>query len=509
MLLVMMSWEIKANVQSQPSPKYEITEGKISDFINNYDNKTIKGLEIIRKGDAYVDVFIDRKQKIIASYDFLYLREAKVSAEDVERLVKTALGWSCIQEIWIDVCVIDGNLNFKQTNFTKRITFAGTVFTAAPYFDDAKFGAEVRFTNAVFEGGAYFHRTEFSSEASFEGATFSSTEANFEFPIFSNQANFGFALFSGQADFRRNKFDVKAIFDDAEFSEVDFSSSTFLKGAQFLRARFDKRADFESVEFSGERAEFIEAVFLEETNFDAATMEKTVDFYRARFLRDLYLDHTTFTAGIILTVTIFSRIYVNFPDDADKVLEFLHSPDSTEILDGKEIYLSLVNTYLRLIKNQKDLGRPYDSLYLAMKRLQRQKKTPINQLIEWALFDLTTKYGTEQFPPKGVLLYIGIVLGFFTGFYYIFYFRGIDFLDYYNPNGEKEEAPRAIRKMDVIWFSIDTFIPGIEFINVRPWKITDRTWIEKPFRIRYSTIATIERLLGWLLVPILLRYFRL
>ena len=165
---------------------------------------------------------------------------------------------------------------------------------------------------------------------------------------------------------------------------------------------------------------------------------------------------------------------------------------------------------MRLLKNQRDLGRPYKSLYVAMKRHQRKQKFRPVRWLEWFLFDFPTRYGTASFPPKGMLIYIAVVLVVFTASYYginalLRRSREIEILEYNNTDGEEADRPEKLGRWEIIWFSLNTFIPAVHFVNVQHWRITDDRFL----KIKCSTLATVESILGWLLIPILLRYFRL
>jgi hypothetical protein len=153
-----------ASGQSENLVPHKINGSEMTRFLSQQpDSKTgainlLKGcLEIIHAGDPYVDIYTDTKEErtkedvTVSEKKFLYLRNAQVSAEDIKRLVQSALTWD-IEEIWIDVCIIDGKLNFEDSNFVKRITFAGTRFNGPVHFERSQFSRPVCTINQPIGG---------------------------------------------------------------------------------------------------------------------------------------------------------------------------------------------------------------------------------------------------------------------------------------------------------------------------------------------------------------------
>ena len=73
-------------------------------------------------------------------------------------------------------------------------------------------------------------------------------------------------------------------------------------------------------------------------------------------------------------------------------------------------------------------------------------------------------------------------------------------------DGSTDDSRGTPGWLEVFWFSSNTFIPAIEFFNAGNWRPKYDAMFPGGF-IRYSTIATVERILGWAMVPALLSYF--
>jgi hypothetical protein len=89
--------------------------------------------------------------------------------------------------------------------------------------------------------------------------------ANFYRAAFKVGAIFEKAKFMlpGSADFKEVEFGRMAVFDEAEFLDVDFKGATFRTGgyATFRKAIFNNVADFHAIEFHGEYLTFRDAKF--------------------------------------------------------------------------------------------------------------------------------------------------------------------------------------------------------------------------------------------------------
>jgi hypothetical protein len=158
----------------------------------------------------------------------------------------------------------------------------------------------------------------------------------------------------------------------------------------------------------------------------------------------------------------------------------------------------------RFIRNQKNLKREpyeYENVILELKRFQRSQKWFLTRWIETSLFDWTTRYGTAKI-PWGLFIYAGVCIFLFTCLYVL----NPSFLMFVKADGSIDKTKNQPGLLEIFWFSMNTFTPAIEFFNATNWRPKYDTMFSGKF-IRYSTLATVERILGWAMVPALLSYF--
>ena len=77
-----------------------------------------------------------------------------------------------------------------------------------------------------------------------------------------------------------------------------------------------------------------------------------------------------------------------------------------------------------------------------------------------------------------------------------------DFLEFITADGSVDTNIEPKRR-DVFWFSMHTFIPAIELLNARRWQPKHGCKFYRSF-MSYSTLATIESILGLAMIPSLL-----
>jgi hypothetical protein len=139
---------------------------------------------------------------------------------------------------------------------------------------------------------------------------------------------------------------------------------------------------------------------------------------------------------------------------------------------------------------------------LAFKRFQREQ-TPffLTRWFEKVFLDWTTQYGTALV-PWGLLIYAAICIAGFT----VIYSFDRTFLMFVRSDGSVDENRPTPGLLETFWFSLNTFIPAVEFFNATNWRPKYDVRFYGGF-VRYSTLATVERILGWAMIPALLSYF--
>ncbi len=216
------------------------------------------------------------------------------------RLQQCALqGFTARESVWAGGLIVEGcefrgvarfdgndfqdDVRFHLSRFSRRPSFADSVFRGRTEFLECEFGTEdlptraTSFSDVVFEGPALFNNSVFHTRAKFQSAVFGGDAsflnvtmdagASFRNVHFKGDAEFRFCrissadfgdrsnltLFAKRADFRGCEME-QAVFDYAEFrGEVGFVNARFgADGASFRDANLgDDLTDFEGVSSEG------------------------------------------------------------------------------------------------------------------------------------------------------------------------------------------------------------------------------------------------------------------
>ncbi|MCX6678118.1 MAG: pentapeptide repeat-containing protein [Methanothrix sp.] len=201
----------------------------------------------------------------------IYDHVAIVGDIDISRVVAS--------KIQIRNCEFLGNVNFAHALLREELDLRGCIFRQEVCFKGASFSGGAGFESCSFKRYATFRDVNFAGQARFQGANFSAI------------ANFGNAVFK-----------CLALFGSARFSELctNFGEASFLADANFQGANFKGYAGFQSTAISG-NADFRGANFNEELNMEFASfqgnaiflgssMAKEANFFRARILDANFTD---------------------------------------------------------------------------------------------------------------------------------------------------------------------------------------------------------------------------
>lgn len=94
-------------------------------------------------------------------------------------------------------------------------------------------------------------------------------------------------------------FSDKVVFENCEFSQVNFQNSIFEADVTFHKCKFHAEVNFQGVVFQG-NAYFSESIFTQNANFSRCKFEKTVGFYSAEFKKIPNFSQAIFNANINL-----------------------------------------------------------------------------------------------------------------------------------------------------------------------------------------------------------------
>jgi uncharacterized protein YjbI with pentapeptide repeats len=197
-----------------------------------------------------------------------------------------------------------GTANFKQASFGRTASFWQVNFGADSIFEEAAFTGFVSFLKSIFGGIADFRHSEFAEDLTFELALFRGN-CIFLSSSFQGDVNFSSARFLGPADF--NSVALKdAVFWEAEFHQLSFSRAKIEGNAHFERARFIGAAHFLSSDF-GATANFSAAAFSCTASFEDAQFRGSSNFTDALFAGEATFDRTRFIKDVSFSSAQFKE----------------------------------------------------------------------------------------------------------------------------------------------------------------------------------------------------------
>ncbi|HPC89735.1 MAG TPA: pentapeptide repeat-containing protein [Methanothrix sp.] len=410
-----------------------------------------------------------------------------------------------------------GTANFRLASFCRSASFWKTAFLGEAIFQGGRFSGYASFQSAEIAGEADFRGALFDDELNFEFARlFGSSiflgaclkgevnffraemgEVNFTDAVFLGdmrlvQGRAGRALFAG-CQFQKDSSFAQSIFqDDASFQRAIFQGDAFFSGSRFLgsagfrQAVFSRAAVFSAAFFSGEadcrgarfcsEADFASSEFQSAARFDSARFQGSLDLSRAK-INILRLLDGSVSGKIDLHNTEFLRLEARWPALAGHLA-----------CDGA--------AYLSLVKNFRNLEwfEDADDCYYHYRRAGQSAKgflvrgdgrTGINwSKLSDALAWISCGYGVR---PGHTVFLSGILIILFALFYWI---GGGIVVEPLNGSGASIGSQGGLGFLDHLYFSTMVF--------------TAKTLVKwYPVGI-YRYIATIESVLGWLLLALFL-----
>jgi len=367
-----------------------------------------------------------------------------------------------------------GTANFRQTSFGRSVSFWKAIFLADANFQGAKFMGYASFQSAALSGNADFRGANFNEElnmefASFQGnaiflGSYMAKEANFFRAEFLD-VNFTGSHFQGKATFQGSCFQEDAIFEQAVFAgEAQFSDVSFLEEADFRSVQFCKEAFFRGTQFTGT------------ANFSGSNFQKNLDLANAK-IQVMRLFDVVFAGQIDLHNANFARLEVRWPTLCQHLA-----------YDGAA-YLSLAKNF----RNQ-EWFEDADDCYYHYRRMSQSGKTLVFRekmliKINWSkLLDgmawISCGYGVR--PRNTVFLSCFLIILFAL----LFWMGDGIVVEPLNGAGPSIAHPEALNFLDNIYFSAMVFTAK-----------TQVKWF--PVGV-FRYLATVEAVLGWLLLALFL-----
>jgi len=388
-----------------------------------------------------------------------------------------------------------GTANFRLTFFGKPASFWKAGFLADANFQGAKFMGYAGFQSAKISGNADFRGASFKGELNMEFASIQGStiflgsnlakeanffraellDANFEDAILGGDVQFteaklGRALFTGSqfqgnAFFSRCKFQAKAVFEQAVFAgDAQFSDVSFLEETDFRSVKFCKDASFLATRFTGS------------ANFSSSNFQKNLTFANAK-IHVMRLSDAVFSGQIDLHNADFVRLEVRWPALRHHL-----------VYDGA--------AYLSLAKNFRNLEwfEDADDCYYHYRRMSQSCKTllirdKMSIKINWSkILDgmawISCGYGVR--PRYTVFLSCSLIVLFAL----LFWMGDGIVVEPLNGAGPSIAPQENLNFLDNLYFSAMVFTAK-----------TQVKWY--PIDI-FRYFATIESVLGWLLLALFL-----
>ena len=386
--------------------------------------------------------------------------------------------------------------NFGEASFLDEADFTQAKFAGTANFRQTSFGRSVSFWKAIFLADANFQGARFMGYASFQSAVLSGN-ADFRGANFNEELNMEFASFQGNAIFLGSYLAKEANFFRAEFWDVNFTGSHFQGKAFFQGSCFQEDAVFEQAVFA-EEAQFSDVSFLEEADFRSVQFCKEAFFRGTQFTGTANLSGSNFQKNLYLAnakiqvMRLFDAVFAGQIDlhNANFARLEVRWPTLCQHLayDGAA-YLSLAKNF----RNQ-EWFEDADDCYYHYRRMSQSGKTLVFRekmliKINWSkLMDgmawISCGYGVR--PRNTVFLSCFLIILFAL----LFWMGDGIVVEPLNGAGPSIASPESLNFLDSIYFSAMVFTAK-----------TQVKWF--PVGV-FRYLATVEAVLGWLLLALFL-----
>jgi uncharacterized protein YjbI with pentapeptide repeats len=429
-----------------------------------------------------------------------------------------------------------GQANFQGVTFADSVSFNSSVIEGAANFGaklkadvGCTFAGEADFAGFSCEDSADFRGSVFHKYADFRNATFKQSALFTGAPqfglspvVFHGPALFGSSVFFRNADFRDATFKGRASFNGARIAETasfDTLNPEVGPGVRFedeanfalvqitLAGNFRKARFMKAVSFSGARVDgpalFQEAIFQDSATFSLGRLSGLCDFSRTEFVGDLSLNEATarvlrftgatdsvgpdqFRSKVDLRGCTYDRIEAEWRSLLDHLDPYDRQP------------------YAQLEKSLRSVGEDAEAstVYLRRRKAERRRhwdRREFGAFLFSLLYWLLARYGVK---PYRLIGYSAVLLISGT-------------LVFLQPQSVSSKAADSsfsaevaqLGSYDAFAVALHQFLP-IDVPSGQEWTPSNQTLdlhigkLTIYTMIRFSAIATILRIFGWILLPI-------
>jgi hypothetical protein len=398
--------------------------------------------------------------------------------------------------------IFGGIADFRHSGFAEDLTFELALFCGNCIFLNSSFQGDVNFSSTKFYGPADFDSVALKDavfwEAEFHQLSFSRTRiegnAHFERAKFIEAAHFSSSDFGATANFSDAAFSSTSSFEDAQFrGSSNFADALFAGEAIFDRSRFVKDASFSSAQFR-EKAQFVGAVFCEDLKASGARFTESCDLTASEFHRQLSLENARIHTMRLFRASFGSQSRISLQGaDFDRLEVGWASIKDRLVYDGA-VYLGLIKDF----KNLEWFDDADDCYFQYRKKSQAEKKLFARKAgvpaVNWSkildyLAWISCGYGVR--PNYTIYLSILLII-LFAGLYWTGNSIVVEHINStaVGPHLAPADEMQSLSFVDHLYFSAMIF--------------TARTQVKWFPAGIYRYLATIESILGWLLMALFL-----
>ena len=446
-----------------------------------------------------------------------FLKEARFQEASFSAIANFGKALFDCPAIFVSATFSELCANFLEASFLRDADWTGARFSGTANFNLVSFNGSTSFWKSYFHAEASFQGAKFAGYASFQGALISGN-ADFRATNFNEELNMEFALFRMDAIFLGTCISGTANFFRAQFSDVNFQEATIEKDAQFSWAAFGT-ATFKGAQFRGGSswqgssfrgdACFENTLFRGSANFSQAAFMANISLVTACFMEDALFEGTAFTKTADLAAASFHKDISLASASIHKMrltkaqisgqmslhnCEFIRLEARWPLLcnhltyDG-EAYLSLARNYRNLewFEDADDCYYHYRRMSQSAKEftIQEGEKRKINwsKLLD-GLAWISCGYGVR---PRHTVFLSGLFILLFA----FLYWQGAGIVvEPLNGSEYLQGQSASLTFLDNLYFSAMVFTAK-----------TQVKWY--PVGV-YRYLATIESILGWLLLALFL-----
>lgn len=299
--------------------------------------------------------------------------------------------------------IVESNITITDSIFENKVDLSFTHFNKTLNFQDTYFLKNVFFSNVILNDVSFTY-TNFARETHFECTSFSGNYTYFNRVKFEDVVLFSNANFNHYVKFNASKFYGDfTLFDNVTFNDsVPFEYATFNNKADFTKTNFNRPVTFYYTKFY--KVLFMDTNFRNETNFEYAIFDNLARFDNANFSNPVTFNYTKFNT-VSFDNTTFKKINLK-NTEYDKIININWSYFKSVLEYNGE-------TYIRLIRNFRELEQFRDADYAYLKYKQMRELNSIPDLLR-EILEILSGYGVLW---HGILVNIIFVLILFSIFY--------------------------------------------------------------------------------------------